>query len=471
MTALLAGMSTVEAQTVSGVNVDSYTMQRDGSHVILDMNIDISQLKVKSANAVILTPHIVRDTMSVALKSVGLYGRNRDFFNQRNEELALTNSEDITYRRSKAPEMVTYRAIVPYEAWMDGCQLVFQRKDCGCNNAVTGTEGTILVDRFPLEPYIPTLVYIRPEAERVKTRELSGTAYIDFAMSKMNIDPALRNNSEEIAKITNSIDVVKADADATITSITIKGYASPESSYANNTRLAKGRTESLKSYVEALYDFDSDIFITDYEPEDWAGLERFVEASTLKNRDNILAIIRSESEPDHKEWVLKSSYPQEYAHLFANCYPALRHSDYAITYTLRHYSDPVEIAKIMATAPQKLSLDEFYILAQTYESGSTELNELWETAVRMYPEDEIANLNAANSAIDKGDFKRAERYLDKAGDRAEVDYARGCIEILQGNYEASLPHLQKAIEGGIEEAAPALEAAENHWKVKCNNNK
>ena len=119
----------------------------------------------------------------------------------------------------------------------------------------------------------------------------------------------------------------------------------------------------------------------------------------------------------------------------------------------------------------QLSLDEFYILAQTYESGSTELNELWETAVRMYPEDEIANLNAANSAIDKGDFKRAERYLDKAGDRAEVDYARGCIEILQGNYEASLPHLQKAIEGGIEEAAPALEAAENHWKVKCNNNK
>jgi tetratricopeptide (TPR) repeat protein len=123
----------------------------------------------------------------------------------------------------------------------------------------------------------------------------------------------------------------------------------------------------------------------------------------------------------------------------------------------------------MRTEPQKLSLEEFYILAQTYEAGSKELDELWEVAVRMYPDDEIANFNAANSAIDKGDFERAERYLNKAGKRAEVDYTRGCIEVLKEHYEASLPHLRKALEGGIQAAAPVIEAAENHWRVKCNN--
>jgi hypothetical protein len=86
----------------------------------------------------------------------------------------------------------------------------------------------------------------------------------------------------------------------------------------------------------------------------------------------------------------------------------------------------------------------------------------------MYPNDEIANFNAANSAIDKGDFERAERYLDKAGDRPEVSYSRGCIEILKEEYEASLPHLREAESRGIEEARPVIEAAENHWKIRSN---
>jgi tetratricopeptide (TPR) repeat protein len=119
----------------------------------------------------------------------------------------------------------------------------------------------------------------------------------------------------------------------------------------------------------------------------------------------------------------------------------------------------------MNTAPQKLSLEEFYILAQTYEPGSAELDELWEIAVRMYPNDKIANFNAANSAINKGDYERALCYLNRVGNRPEVDYSLGCIEVLKEKYEASLDYLYKAKEAGIEEATPVIDAAENHWKV------
>ena len=122
----------------------------------------------------------------------------------------------------------------------------------------------------------------------------------------------------------------------------------------------------------------------------------------------------------------------------------------------------------MNSEPQKLSLDEFYTLAQTYESGSAELDELWEIAVRMYPNDAIANFNAANSAMNKRDFERAKRYLDKAGNLPEVYYSRGCIEVLKEEYEASLVHLYKAKEVGIEAATPVIDAAENHWKVTRN---
>ena len=468
LTAALAGIGVANAQTVNGVNVESYTMERAGSFVIVDLDIDISELDVKCNEAVVLTPHIVRDTLSVALKSVGVYGRNRDFYYQRNEDLSPTANSEFAYRNRKAPELVSYHDVVPFEAWMDGCQLIFERKDCGCSNSTLATEGNVLVERFPLEPYAPTLLYIRPDTEIAKTREVSGTAYIDFPVSDVDIQPSYRNNREEIAKITSTIDAVKADEDAIITSITIKGFASPESPYDNNTRLAKGRTDALKAYVEGLYNFDEEFITTSYEPEDWAGLERYVESSKLAKKDAILEIIRRDEDPDRKESRIKTNFPEQYKHLLAECYPALRHSDYTIYYSVRRYNDPAEIESIMNTEPQKLSLEEFYILAQTYESGSAELDELWEVAVRMYPNDEIANFNAANSAMDKGDFERAERYLNKAGDRPEVHYSRGCIEILKQEYEASLDHLYKAQEAGVAEATAVIEAAENHWTVKRN---
>lgn len=462
---MLASTLAVTAQTVNGVKVESYTMERSGNFVIVDMNINLSDLEVKGSEAVVLTPHIVRDSQSVALKSIGVYGRNRHFYYLRNEDKAPTNDRDLTFRRNDAPATVEYHAVVPFEEWMDGCKLVFERADCGCNNSVVGKEGNILIDRFPLEPYKPELIYIRPEAEKTKTRQISGRAYIDFPVNKVAINPSYRNNVVELAKITGTIDSVKADRDITITKLVIKGFASPESSYKNNERLAKGRTEALKRYVENLYHFGEGFITTSYEPEDWAGLERFVEKSKLENRDAILEIIRSSDEPDRKELLIRSKYPADYKYLLANCYPALRHSDYTIEYKVRQYNNPKDIEQIMNTAPQKLSLSEFYILAETYESGSAELDELWEIAVRMYPNDEVANFNAANSAMDKGDYERAIKYLDKAGNSPMVSYSRGCVEVLREDYVAALPYLEEAEKQGVKEATPVIEGISSHWKV------
>ncbi len=83
-----------------------------------------------------------------------------------------------------------------------------------------------------------------------------------------------------------------------ITEINIHGYASPEGSYANNTRLAEGRAASLKEYVKV-----STLSPTrcshQCNPEDWAGLRRLVEESTLPEKNEILAIIDNPNlEPD-----------------------------------------------------------------------------------------------------------------------------------------------------------------------------
>ena len=96
-----------------------------------------------------------------------------------------------------------------------------------------------------------------------------------------------------------------------------------------------------------------------------------------------------------------------------------------------------EIKRILLTQPQKLSLNEFYLAAQTCEPGTDPFNEIFETAVRMYPDDEVANLNAANSAMQKGDLKSAGRYLQKAGESPEALYARGEYAMLTEEYETA----------------------------------
>ena len=458
----LLSVCATKAQNMPDVNIKDFALELKDEYLNVDIDIDLSKLVVKGTQAVVLTPKIINGADTLLLRSIGVYGRNRNIYYQRNEHIKPTHQGDIELTASQTQDVVSYKTSVVFMDWMNGCRVELSRRDYGCCGHSDLIAERELVDKFPLEEYIPELIYLRPEHEVVKTREISGSAFIDFPVSQTVIYPTYRNNVAELAKITGTIDSVKRDSDISIKSVFIKGFASPESPYSNNTRLAKGRTEALKEYVEDMYHFGEGFIKTDFEPEDWAGLERYVEASSLKHKEEILAAIRSDREPDKKEWVIKSTWKEEYRFLLDNCYPALRHSDYVIEYEVRSYVDPADIEKVLHVAPQNLSLEEFYVLAQTYESGSDVFNELFETAVRMYPNDPVANLNAANSAILRNDYRGALRFLDKAGNLPESKYARGVLEVYMDNPEAAKPYLIEAQKLGVEKAEEVLtEIAKN----------
>lgn len=471
--AALSGIFTAQAQNINDVEVTDLTMEIREGYINVDMSLDLTDLHVKGTQVVVLTPCIVNGPDTLMLKSIGVYGRNRRVFYQRNADARPTDKKDDAFKPSDIRgDIITYSTSADFMEWMDGCSLSVIRKDFGCCGKSDIISSIKLVDRFPMAPFIPELIYIRPEHEVQKTREISGTAYIDFPVSRTAIQPAYRNNYVELAKITGTIDSVRNDSDIVIKSVSIKGFASPESPYSNNEYLAKGRTAALKGYIQSLYHFPEGVIITSYEPEDWKGLEKYVQASSLPHRDEILETIRSDRDPDTKEWIIKSRWKDDYRHLLDHCYPALRHSDYVIEYTIRSYSDPKEIEEIFRKSPQKLSLEEFYLLSQTFEPGSEDFNELFETAVRMYPDDPAANLNAANAAILKKDYKRALRYLEKAADLPEAAYARGALEIFMEDNEAARSYLEQARKYGIQQAETALrEIARNRMLYKMTNNK
>ena len=186
-------------------------------------------------------------------------------------------------------------------------------------------------------------------------------------------------------------------------------------------------------------------------------MERYVEASSLAAKSAILEIINNETmTADARELKIKKEYAEDYKTLKEDCYPALRHSDYKVEYVIRDFTDLKQIEQIMAKNPRKLSLNEFYLLAQSYEAGSQKLNELYEVAVKVYPDDAVANLNAANAAMQKGDKAAAEKHLAKAGDSAEADYTRGVLAAMQDDVVKAEAYMQKAQAAGLVQAGAAL---------------
>lgn len=91
----------------------------------------------------------------------------------------------------------------------------------------------------------------------------------------------------------------------------------------------------------------------------------------------------------------------------------------------------------MRTKPNRLTQREFYILANACVPGSDEFYEVYETAARMYPDDPVANINAANAALSRKDYVTAEKYLSRADNSKEAQYARGALLFSKGDLEGA----------------------------------
>ena len=452
--ALEAGATTY---TPADLALRDIQVEHQGNIVLVDLNVDASALKLKSNQELTVYPQLQAGDSVATLGSFTIAGRNRYYYHMRNDD-ATWRLAPIA-RNGKDAADIAFKAQTPYRPWMDDCTIGYRLVWGGCCNKAKGEHtdpAFAAIDMRP-ETFAEQLVYVAPKAEAVKTRQERGSAFIDYVVNRTEINADYRRNPAELAKIAESVDKVRGDEDLTITSVAVKGFASPEGPYANNERLAQGRTQSLMEYVRKLYKFPASVkFHTSWEAEDWAGLRAKVEESHLENKDAILAVIDSKLEPDARDQKLRRDFPTQYRWLLDFVYPSLRHSDYRIDYTVRDYKDVAEILRVMHEAPGKLSLSEFFTAANSLEPGTEEFNEVFDIAVRMYPDDEVANINAANAALARGDMTSARKFLAKAGESAEANYARGVAAAMQSDYDLAEEYFAKA--STLEQSTTAREA-------------
>lgn len=457
----LSAMVASYAQTpkkLGGEVVENVSVVRKLDSISVKLDLNIKSLRIPSGSSLTFIPTLGLDRDSLALPAIEILGNKRYIYLQRNKELSSTDNIYRTIVQMKGiDDVVKYDVTVPYQSWMDSSFLYINKEYCKCDKQFYGAKHSKVKD-IHLAPidFVPYFSFVVPEVEAKKTRYESGSAFIDFPVNMVDIRPDYRNNTVEINKIHKTIESIKDDPDVKINSVTIKGFASPEGPYDNNARLAKERTQALADYLNSKYQFPQGFFTVSSEPEDWAGFRRMVEESNLPHKTELLKLIdRTDMEADPKEYKIRVSYPEDYAIIKEKIYPALRHSDYTVEYTVRGFNVD-EARDMFSKHPERLSLNEMFLLAKSYPKGSDEFNNILETAARIFPDDETANLNAAFVAISKGEPDKAEVLLMKAGDSPSAKLAKGFCKYMKGDSDAAESLIKEAENLGIEEASKNL---------------
>ena len=445
----------VSAQQVAGSQVQienkAVTLGED-TQLLVGMDITLpADMKLTTNSMLTLTPILMEkdaEGANKALPSIYVYGRTRQLVAERTGKIPA-EAYQVIRRDNGDAQTIQYTVRVPYEKWMNGSDLKLMATVNGCANCLK-EEDMVHVYPVLLKRYVPqpVLSFVKPEAE-IKIRTEKGKAYLDFPVNQTKIYKDYRRNPYELEEIKRTINVVKDNPDTKITGIILHGYASPEGSYANNERLAKGRSEALKKYIMDEYGLSADMFSVSSTPEDWAGLRTWVAKSDLAKKEQLLEIIDSDlSDLDAKDYRLKTLDAPLYSTLLRDCYPALRHTDYEIDYSVRSYN--VEEAKqLLKTRPQLLSLEEMYLVAQTYEGGSEEFNEVFDIAVRMFPDDPTANINAAAMELKRGNVDQAVRYLERSDKSSpSTQNNQGAYHLMKGELDKAEACFNKAKELG-----------------------
>jgi len=427
---------------------------QDRTFVTMDFVLDT--LNVPSNRYRAFTPVIKSKdgTQQQRLKTLIVSGRRQNIVFQRDgiDPLYAANCVNIR-RKNGEPQQYAYSDAVQTEPWFRNADIYMESDLCGCGDQLKN-EQKLLASLLPPDPYeLIALTDVVPAVQK-KERNLHGSAFVTFVVNKWEMKPDYMDNRRELRKITDTLSVMAEDPNVSVREIKIHGYASPESPYAHNKMLATNRAQSLTNWLKQQYKLPASVFApAEATPENWDGLRKAVaetDATVLPHKQEILSIIDDGAlAPDPKEQRIKTRYGEEYRYLLREVYPTLRRSDYDISFSFSDFT--LEQAKeIYKTRPYQLSVRELWDVAQTMEKGSEEYNKVLQTAVNVYPDDPVANLNLANVAIRQKDLLKAETLLSKAGDSAEALQTRAVLAILQEKYDEAGRLLDQAAQKGLD---------------------
>lgn len=473
-------------------------VQNDSLHLAL--SIDLNAVQVNSLTALTFTPLLADTAHQLLLPPVVITGTKRYGFERRELALSCDNRPApfciIRDGRKQPSKYIDYHVTVPYTSWMAQASLLLKQeiKDC-CDQQLLGLD-TLTADlalnvsqrpeiaprmasgqpaptrtlsspihilplsEATLATYIPMVSFLTPLLEKNgKQRSGKATLYIDYPLNKYDIFPDFRNNRHELNKIDSILSPLLDNGYTKIGKISIRGYASPDGPYKHNEQLSANRSQYFMNYVKNTYRLPERIFTVSSVAEDWDGLVRLLEETDPSYKEKALNIIRRYGIFEGREARLMELPDGVYKNMYRQLFPRLRRIEVVVDYSVARV-ETKDAAGMIYTHPEMLSLEEMYEVARYYRPGTIQYREVYEIAAFHFPQDIIANVNAASAVMLSGDLKSAWDYLRKAENDPRSWNNLGVLTLMEGNPEGACIWFRKAVGIEPEKARQNLRIAE-----------
>lgn len=409
------------------ISITDVSLWQQGESLYIDMQIDMRNLKVDNDRTLTLTPMLVRADRNLVLPEIIINGRRRQKAYVRSMAL---NSETNLGVPSNKKEVLSYTQIIPYQPWMENASLNLEENLCGCG----GHQEVLTQEPIPneisteikrLSAIHPILSHIQLPADRLEVRSKQYEAHLEFPVNKSVILPDYMNNKSELQNIQKMLSETLNDKGLNVKGIYIEGFASPEGALKLNEQLSVKRAEALKNYLTAQGQIPAGLCHVSFGGENWDGLVKALESSTLKEKTTLLDIIEQTSDIALRKQKLKNvNGGASYRVMLRELYPALRKVNCRVDYTT-----------------------DITIAAQA--------------------DDEDTNLNAAATALSERNLTAARQYLEQSNPQtAEYANNNGAYYLLNGQPEQAIIEFNKAIQKGSEAARSNLAEMEKVMKMR-----
>ena len=425
------------------------TAQRSADGKTLNLSVTLPQeMEVGYQEVLNLSYYLVSEDGAhrLALDSLSVAGTMRNRIIKRHTVRGNAPGVPLMPRlitRKQLPQTLTFA--VPFEPWMATSTLRQGAERYGCAACVLPAgESTLLQNRLRLfGPDNFLFRYIEPAAVAVKTYSAQIESYINFVVDRHELLRDYKNNARELAAldkfVREALELEKLGA--TLTTLTVRGYASPEATQEHNQALSERRTKTLGDYVMRTH-FEGHTPPVGLDAkgmgENWSGLRDAVDKSSMPYRREILQIIDNyTTEYDRESRIKALNGGRVYQYLLHEVYPSLRRSTFAMGYTVRPYTVQ-ELPDIYKKDPKIMSHHELYLLAQSQVEQGVNPTAVYRTAYELFPAEEASLRNYINALLEYDkDGQTALQLLDKLPQDKETTLLRATALYLTGRTTAA----------------------------------
>ena len=271
-------------------------------------------------------------------------------------------------------------------------------------------------------------------------------ANIMFLIQQTNLRTS-ELNTTEMKEFRAALKDVAADYEnKVLDEIKVSAYASPDGGVMLNDGIAVVREmNTAKQMKKELKDAKLDGYVdSEYTAEDWEGFKELISQSSLPDKELILRLLSMYNDPEEREQQIKN-ISSVYAELADEILPKLRRARVTLNYQIIGRSDD-QIKEQYAENPAELSLEEI-LYSSILTENEAEQTDIFNTAIKLYPNDYRAYNNLGVMAYNRGDYGTAASYFSKAESVAkaapEVMVNLGYLELLEGNVSEAESYMAK----------------------------